>query len=256
MFWILGLLAAQPLPVALEPSGPWTVTREGVGCRVVRSYGTEPAIQIGFETVLTGQSRTLLVVGPKTLLPDGIGETPVTLDAGAAVRLHYGSFAVADSKLRLLKLFGDDAALQQLADTKSIGIGPQALSLRMEGTRAAFAALDKCTVDLLVSWGADPQLYLQKKMAGLTGSPAQWFTSASYPKEARSKGASGLVVLLLNAERDGGVGRCTVVASADESLNAGTCAIATRHLRLKPPVDATGQPMASYAVLPIRWVAP
>jgi hypothetical protein len=47
-----------------------------------------------------------------------------------------------------------------------------------------------------------------------------------------------------------------VVASPDPEINEGTCEIALRRGRFKPPLDADGKPMASYTVLPVRWIRP
>lgn len=233
------------------------MSTEEVGCRVIRPYGPDKAVEVGFETIVTSRQRTLLLAAPKRSLPDAIGETRVSLGGGEDLRLNYGASAMRDSGRRLLKLFPDEGALRQLSDATSMKVGKaDAPTLKMTGTAAALQALDTCTTELLQSWGADPQLYLQNRMAGIIGSTAAPFTRETYPAEARAAGVSGRVVLLLHTKVDGSVARCTVVASADERLNAGSCAVAVSRVRMKPPLDAQGKPMESYGVLPVNWSNP
>jgi hypothetical protein len=185
----------------------------------------------------------------------GVGEVTVRLEGEAPLDLHYGTFEVADPRRRLVKLFPDEAALARLTQASTITIGDRGTPVPADGMPAALVALDKCTSDLLSSWGVDPTLYLQGKMANL-GNPGRWFSSNDYPREARASGASGRVVLLLITRADGSIADCKAVASAAVSLNAGTCDIALRNIRATPPTDADGRPMASYAVLPVRWSHP
>jgi hypothetical protein len=197
----------------------------------------------------------MLFAGARRSLPEGIGEVAVHLGGQAPLALHYGAFELADHGLRLLKLFPDEAALESLTQADTVSIGDKGVPVQATGMREALAALDKCTSDLLSSWGADPSLYLRDKMAKLLN-PARWFSSENYPREARARGASGRIVLLLGTRADGSIGDCKAVATADPSLNAGTCAIAFRYIRAKPPTDAEGHPIASYAILSVLWTNP
>jgi TonB family protein len=251
MIWILGLLATQTLP--LEPVGPWEVSANWVGCQVVRIYGPEKNIQFGFEAGLTGRGRYILVAGPKKLLPNGIQNIDVAFDDKPPIKMHYGSFKINDNHLTLLKIFPSDADLLLFSNSSSITFEKQLPPMKVRGIGAALGALDKCTTDLLTSWGADPALYVDNKMATITGDPSQWFSHDNYPKEALAKGISGRVTLLIKTRPDGSVDECKAVVSDDVSLDAGSCAIAVKRGRFKPPLDAAGNAMASYAVLPVSW---
>lgn len=250
MIWILGLLATQALP--LDPVGPWEVSTNWVGCQIVRVYGTDKPVQIGIKATLTGKARSLLVTGPKNFLPDGKGNIEVTLDGKESVQISYGSFDVRDNRLRQLELFPSEAEMLRLASSTSITFGERFPPTHAGGIEAALRALDTCTTNLLTSWGVDPALYIGDKMASFTGNPGKWFSYQNYPREALAKGISGRVTLLLKTRPDGSVDDCKAVVSDDSSLNAGSCAMA-KNIQLKPPLDAAGKAMASYAVLPISW---
>lgn len=63
----------------------------------------------------------------------------------------------------------------------------------------------------------------------------------------------GRVVALLNITAQGAVEKCRIVQSAGEALNAGTCRSAMK-IRVTPPRDAAGAPLASTYLLPVRWI--
>jgi len=253
MIWLFGMLLTQAAAVAIEPSGPWAISTTQTGCQIVRPYGKDQRIQIGFETYLTGSRHTLLFTAPVEMAPVGTGILPIILDDKDTINLHYGSFAAGSENLRVTKFFPNVEDLTKISNASVIAIGDSALPLRIGGAAKALNALDTCTSNLLASWGVDPALYTNHKMPIFTGNPGQWFTRESYPKEGRG---AGRVILLLKTKADGSVYDCKAVASDDDSLNAGTCAIALKHLRVRAPTDAAGQPMASYTLLPIRWTKP
>ncbi len=115
--------------------------------------------------------------------------------------------------------------------------------------------MDACISTKLTAWGVSPAPYLQGKLAKTSIQLQLAFDDRHYPEEARRAGVSGRVILLLKTDPGGAITNCKAVASADERLNAGSCAIAEK-ARLIPPTDADGRPMASYAFLPIRWQRP
>lgn len=197
----------------------------------------------------------LLIRGPNRLLPMGVGELPLTLDGSKPVMVHYGSFETNESGIRLIKLFPDESTMMHLATAEQISIGKKLPNLRITNIAMALKAVDNCTSDKLISWGVDPNLYFQRKTASITGNFATLFDAQSYPKEARSKSVSGRVVLLLRTDSVGSITECKAVVSPDQSLNAGTCEAAKRG-RVKPPLDSAGQPIASFAVISVRWTLP
>jgi hypothetical protein len=255
MNFLWSLLLAQAPAMPALPSGPWLLSKKGHGCQVAWYFDNESRIAAGLESAVNTRTRTMFFVAPKGSLPTGIGELDLTLDGKEPMRLHYGSFDMADPKLRMIKTFPGKVELERLSNAATIALGKQAYAFQGSEVGKALSALDRCTVDQIASWGVDPALYLNDKMATM-GNVGQWFSADAYPKEARATRASGMVVLLITSKADGSVEACKAVASAHESLNAGSCAIVLKHIKLVPPVDDAGQPMASYAILPIRWSAP
>ena len=221
---------------------------------MLRAYGLDETTRFGFETQVAARQRILLVVAPKRLLPDGIGEVSVMLDGKDAIRLHYGTFVLSDGSSRLVKLFPDDDAVRRISEASTIAIGDWIAPIRGHGVQAALRALDTCTGDLLASWGVDPGLYLQDRIARLMGNPDRWLNRDSYPRDAG--GAAGAVVLLMKTAPDGSISECRAVVAENARLGTGTCSIVVRHVTTRPPVDADGRPIASYAVLMVRWTKP
>jgi len=86
-------------------------------------------------------------------------------------------------------------------------------------------------------------------------SPGLWFSNDDYPAEARRHGEEGRVVIALDIGVDGRVRACRVTGSSGSaSLDATTCALASRRGRYNPARSATGTPIASTVVLPgVRW---
>lgn len=123
--FLAALAAFQPTPIALETAGPWQVASTADGCVALRSFQGDDGMQIGFESSLSSPLPLLLLRGPSTQLPAGIGELAVSLNDAAPVTIHYGAFAGQDPHYRLLKLFPDKAALEALR---------AATSIRLEGS--------------------------------------------------------------------------------------------------------------------------
>jgi hypothetical protein len=249
MIGVFALLAAAQAGSALQPSAPWQVSTEAAGCRAARSFGDDRRITLAFESDPGRHEPMLLVAAPKEQLPEGIGEMTVTPDGQAPLRVHFGAFQVADSSLRLVKLFPDKAALAQLAAAADVTIGDHLPALHTGGLAAVLAAMEKCDGELLASWGGDPALYHKRQMATLLN-PARWF--GAFPHDAKGRG--GRVLALLNIAPDGSVSGCKAVVKVEPALDAATCATAIARVRARPPQDENGQPIASYALLPVRWI--
>jgi hypothetical protein len=251
----LVVFAAQAV-TALQPSGPWTLQTAQAGCRISRAYSGSPVVELGFETRVTGSGVSMMLTAPGKALPEGTGAIRVTIAPERAVELHYGAFQTGDPATRMIKLFPDKATIEAISGAESIEIGKQPIALSMRGVGAAIKALDDCTAQLLTSWGADPELYRQGKLAKPTGALGGWFTNEDYKRVVKSRRIDGQIVLLLKTAADGTPSGCKAVDSPDPEINEGTCAVALQRARFKPPLDADGKPMASYAVLPVSWIKP
>ncbi|MBN8847544.1 MULTISPECIES: energy transducer TonB [unclassified Sphingomonas] len=89
------------------------------------------------------------------------------------------------------------------------------------------------------------------------GNPGQYFNSDNYPPSALRAGEQGRVVASLTIGTDGRVADCEVTSSSGSAaLDQATCRIAKSRVRYTPAKDENGQPIASRATLPVKWVIP
>ena len=107
--------------------------------------------------------------------------------------------------------------MTRIVKAAQISIGAKMPTLHVVGAAAATKAADDCTSEKLAFWGADPALYFQQKTASITGDYVALFGAQNYPKEARSRGISGRVVLLLKTDEVGAVTECKAVAAGGTS---------------------------------------
>lgn len=245
------LFAAHAPAPGLKTPGPWQLEKQEIGCRVSRDEAD--GVTLGFETYLTGSNTTLLVSAPKTMLPGGgPGSIRLGMAPGQPATVHYGAFVVDDPKIALLKIFPDREVLASIASAETLVIG-SSIRVPGKGMDAALKALSDCTAKLLTGWGVDPQLWRDGKMAGFRGSPQSWFTLGDAPQVLPKGVAEGRVFLLMKTSAEGSASSCKVVASTDARMNAPTCSLAMRRSRYRAPLDASGNSMASYVVVPVSW---
>ena len=89
------------------------------------------------------------------------------------------------------------------------------------------------------------------------GNPGQYFNPDNYPPSALRAGEQGRVVSSLTIGTDGRVADCEVTSSSGSAaLDQATCRIAKSRVRYTPAKDENGQPIASRATLPVKWVIP
>jgi len=243
-------LASQPQDLAADHQ--WTLATEDKGCAIERSVGGTPQTSVGIQANIVG-APWLFVTAPKKQLPDGIGETRVTLQpSGATYVLHYGSFDTRDEDTRLVRLFPDKDAMAAIARASTMSIGKKRLQVDLAGIGHAIGAARDCTAKLLSSWGADPKLYLAGKIARM-GNFGRWIGSGDFPANAHS---GDKVVALVQFDADGKPTDCRAVISPDDALSSATCRIAMQHLTATMPLDDAGNPIASYAITTVNWVRP
>jgi len=103
---------------------------------------------------------------------------------------------------------------------------------------------------------AAPQIALPLKSKGVAlGNPASWFSTDSYPAEARRLRQAGRVGIALTINAAGQPVECTVVSSSGyAALDNGTCQLAMERGRFSAPRDANNMPVPfRYEIAP-TWV--
>lgn len=246
--------AAEPL----APTGKWTVSFEDDLCAMSHEFGTAPGtVTLALRPFPLNDQMEAVLILPKSNREQRKGKGTVTFGSGRVVDATFDAFDTRQ-KVRVIHLDLARAVINDLADagTVSIAADGKSYALAMPSAVGALKVLDQCETSLLKEWGVDPALR-DKEQAALTGNPGQYFGPDDYPSDALRAEASGRVVALLSVTAEGRVGTCRVVRSSRvAALDERTCSIARRSIRYKPAIGEKGQPVASYALLPVRWEAP
>ena len=121
-----------------------------------------------------------------------------------------------------------------------------------------FAALDKCSSDLIASWGVDPvkEATLSRRLTPI-GNPQQWLNPGDYPASALSRGAQGNVVFRLIVDEHGVPSRCHIQQSTrPPEFDTAVCNAMMRRARYLPALDKDGTPVASYYRFTVTFTIP
>jgi TonB family protein len=252
---------AQPAPSPpLAPSGKWVVEYDQELCAASRTYGDGPAaITLAFRPFPTQPSMEVVLIdhGPGTKYAT-TGDGAIVLDpTGQRAATAWRSFAIKGGE-RILHLDVKRADLSQLAAANALTVeaGKRRIALQTPAIAKALDLLDGCETDLIKSWGVDPDLF-----AGGVTRPepvgrglADWFNGDVYPPEAQRAGQQGRVVTLIQIDAAGKVTNCRVVDSSHfPALDDGTCRVLLDRGRYRPAKDTGGQPVASWALQPVKW---
>ncbi len=103
--------------------------------------------------------------------------------------------------------------------------------------------------------GIDPVAFAAAKTPPRMTDIPKWFSHRAYPKAALTKHISGRVVMAIRVGADGGMQPCRIVVSSGSAeLDHGSCAIIDKHGPITPALDAAGKPVASWLIMPVRWL--
>lgn len=270
-------LAAAPLQakvVEIAPSSPWNLDFGETKCRLARVFGEgEDRHLLFFEQYWPGKYVGMTAAGPsfgrfasraRTHLNFAESDEPRQtepftgtvgefgdavifswIDVGAAMRDDSEAAADASENRRLPLLDKDGAqqaefvGLRQRGDEYRLMTGP---------LDKAFAALDGCALDLVSTWGLDPE-------AQRTATQMPLWTNrdgvvrrivATYPLDAQQKGEQGIMRMRVIVSPDGKVEDCVILkATETDRLESPACR-AMANARFEPALDASGQPMRSF----------
>ncbi|MFD2987422.1 energy transducer TonB [Sphingopyxis terrae] len=112
----------------------------------------------------------------------------------------------------------------------------------------AFAALSKCTDELLDHWGIDVARHAtMTRPVTPISDPGQWIRSGDYPQEMLWQGQRALVQFRLNVDASGKPTACHIQQTTRaKEFDDAVCKSIMRRAEFKPALDADGKPMASY----------
>lgn len=251
MFAIVAAWAALSVP--LTPQGPWQVSPEGIGCLASRSYGLTKEATVFLQHDMSKQSIEIAISASSKLLPAGIGQIKLVLRPGGQdMTASFRTDPIGGDGTSISRIFLDASSFKELQSANQVELGDVGLALYLSALPRAVAAIETCNAEILKSWGVNPDLYTFGRLA-VPLNPGRWFSHESYPSDAKKRHVSGKVVALLQTNPNGTLDSCKVVISVDPILDQATCAIAMEKVRVRPPLDGGGRPLASYALLPVLW---
>lgn len=113
---------------------------------------------------------------------------------------------------------------------------------------APFAALRKCTDELLDHWGIDVAKHATLSRPAIPKSkPSRWLSSEDYPPAMLAAGKRAIVNFRLNVDATGKTTACHIQdATHEKSFEDVVCKAVMRKASFEPALDAEGNPLASY----------
>ncbi|PEQ12066.1 hypothetical protein B2G71_13025 [Novosphingobium sp. PC22D] len=276
--------ATEPETTALKPQSPWFVDWNPTTCTLGRSFGSEQEpVALRFERAEPRDGFQMVFVG----------QWLQRVKAGTPLELRFGTYPAEDVRYSsglgkatddvpvvfvsspgivepALEEEEDEAwrvnpgprvtpEMEAAADSVTLATPDHALLLETGPLDKAFAALRKCTDDLVSQWGLDPavQAKLQRRPIPKV-SPSRWIGPQDYPLKALRKGEQAILIFRLLIDAEGEPTGCEILrayAGFDE-FSKSTCAHIRTRARFEPALDANGQAVPSYYVNTVRFAIP
>lgn len=264
--------AAPRGPLIATPAGPWAMDYAADSCRLARRFGSgDDSIFFYIERFAPSAGQFVLVAG-----------NPLARLRGKSVGLRFSPDGPISDKLVFWGKHGEfDPALiapsvwlvekPENEDEDLAGLGPfsrrvtperekaidavdvvaskrPAVRLALGSMGPAFAAMRKCTDELVTHWGLNVEAHRHLTRAAVPkGNPGKWVSSEDYPTEAIRKGAQGVIPFRLIVGEDGVPTDCRLQRPTEPAeFNEVVCRILMKRARFEPALDASGKPIKSY----------
>lgn len=268
-------------PLLLQPSSKWNVHYADDSCRLSRSFG-EGREQIAlmfdrfqpsdnFRLILAGQpmggprSRQSASIRFGTTLPEQqINFFPGDLGKNVPAWVFTDSVRIRpypdrDDKAAWAK--DDWITADERASVTEVRIGAPFSRARVLNTGPmtdAFAALHRCTEELLNHWGIDVERHATlTRWPRPVDAPATWLRASDYPRAMLAKWQPGLVQFRLTVGPEGRPTGCAVQQSTNaEGFNAAVCEALMTRASFEPALDGEGKPFTSFYVNTVRFQIP
>ena len=256
-------LAAAVATVPMPPTGKWIVNFDTELCVASRDYGSvDKPVTLAFRPFPTQPAMDVVVLDyapASRFMQEGKGAI-VLQPGGERIEVEWNSFGVGDGRrITHVEVGRTVRARMAGATTLSLDLGKRRIDVAIPAMKAALSALSTCETDLLHGWGVDPSMFKDgvEPPRALGRGPASWVSADQYPAEAFRAHVQGRVVALMQIDATGKVDKCRVVDSArNDALDQATCSVLLTRARYAPSHDAAGKAIASWSLMPVRWVLP
>lgn len=262
---VLGLVLVQAAAVAVKPSGKWEVSYEDSMCILSRSYG--PA-RVAFKPVIFGEVADVILVTDDGNREYRLGRGRVVIQPGGAViEARVRSWKADKQSKRVVALEVPRASLPQIAAANVLAISAdrQNITIAQSGGIKAFAALNTCEENLIVSMEPSSRSADLVETADPTGrdtvqahgSPAYWLTADDYPMEAVRQRLQGTTYARWIIGTDGRVKHCMITGRSDHpALDEIVCQALRERGRYRPATGPDGRPVETTASRRVVWKLP
>lgn len=266
LLWLAlaGIADPVPAPSPQPVVSKWQLDYAPTACRLLATFGTDRDTLV-FAQANPRAPMQLTAVStdwPATNVSRKVG---VMLDGVQPILMLYSVGLPSSGPARYLYL---DLAtgLRELMESTRSTAQPPALIVTSGGkvrsyaigkTGPLLAALDRCTDDLVRSWGFDAAEQRAATPPEATTPPAGWLTPNDYPPMALANNIGGGVDLRLDVDPTGHVTECHVMeAGGDPTFRDHSCKLLRERALYRPAKNAAGTPIASYAIHRVRWSPP
>lgn len=268
------LALAAPLhaePLVLKPAGPWNLDVGENRCRLNRQFGEEGNRHLlAFEQYAPGTTAGMFVAGPGlkqfrsgalTDLRLTEAQPPLTSAPFTGEVEDYGSALIYPS----VRFDGERPSTDNAADFEGSGIphlapppaaarsitvtqGKDSVTLETGPLAGAFAALNRCSEDLIYSWGLDVEQHrgATRRPVWLNREQISYRITEEFPYLLAKAGKQAIYRMRVIVGTGGEVESCQAInVEPDEEAKSPACRLMAK-AQFAPALDAAGQPMRSY----------
>lgn len=249
----------------LEPIGKWGVDDSEVGCVASREFGDASSPDtLGFRLWPMASQVEAIFISKHGTPPAAAGMTGklrITTDDGQSLAYPYwqsGSIKVGGEPARMIEMSIDIDKFKAVQSATNVTLtgSEGAVTFHVGDTGKLWTVMEDCRRAVLKSWGVDLALPTAPvDTAKPVVSPASWFDPNDYPPQAKAKGASARLAVLVGIGADGRVTSCKQMGPpVGLDFESVTCALFAKHGRYRPAHDTNGAPTLSYQVQTVRWL--
>lgn len=259
--------ADQSSAVKLYPAAGWNIDYGEKHCRLARIFGEEGDHHLVYlEQIAPSASFTIAFAGSKldrwqsrrdfdfSALQEKPSDTVESHDFGElgqfgpmiSFKTSLDGIPAPDSPVTTV---GIDPDLAKRVNRLLLSKGEEVLSFETGEMEQAFAALNACTMDMLASWGLDPEKHQNYTRV------SQEDVSRTFQRALDSipnRVGSGLHRWVMIIDEDGHPTNCMPVYETMSPRDQKTTCKGLMRLEFIPAIDGEGKPMQSFTTIEIK----